>query len=301
MSNKIILNWPQWQGAGPAVVSHLAPELKEDAQHGYLYGNAVLRALIGNNQFKFVSVPVQTQISGVETQDGVYARDIILAQLKEALSLIEAENPDFILTIGGECSVSVAPFAYFEAKYPNDLAIVWIDAHPDITLPGDEYNGYHAMAISHLTGVGDQAILDLLPAKVSAEKIAVAGLVEWTSDEEENFNKISISRFSAEDISHNPHKIQEWIHSTGTTKVAIHFDVDSITSRNTVFGLGPVQEAAEASAILSLVNLLSSQNKIVALTIAEFIPRQVIQLRQILKQIDLVPIRSVEELANEID
>lgn len=32
-------------------------------------------------------------------------------------------------------------FPDLAAKYPDDIAIVWIDAHPDINLPNDSYEG----------------------------------------------------------------------------------------------------------------------------------------------------------------
>ena len=50
-------------------------------------------------------------------------------------------NPEKIVTLGGECSVSVVPFTFLAGKYPDDVAIVWIDAHPDVNLPYDNYNG----------------------------------------------------------------------------------------------------------------------------------------------------------------
>lgn len=60
-------------------------------------------------------------------------------------------------------------------KYPDDLAIVWIDAHPDITLPYDEYQGYHAMALTACLGMGDKEIISLLPEK-SKHPMLVVGL-----------------------------------------------------------------------------------------------------------------------------
>jgi arginase len=52
--------------------------------------------------------------------------------------------------------VSVAPFSELARRYGDDLAIVWIDAHPDVGTPQSEYPGYHAMAVATLTGHGDR-------------------------------------------------------------------------------------------------------------------------------------------------
>jgi arginase family enzyme len=48
-----------------------------------------------------------------------------------------------ITTLGGECSVSVAPFSELANRYGDDPAIVWIYSHPDVGTPDSEYPGYH--------------------------------------------------------------------------------------------------------------------------------------------------------------
>ena len=48
--------------------------------------------------------------------------------------------------------MSVAPFSELARRYGDDLAIVWIDAHPDVGTPESEYPGYHAVAVATLTG-----------------------------------------------------------------------------------------------------------------------------------------------------
>lgn len=62
--------------------------------------------------------------------------------------------------------MSVVPFTYLAAKYGGDVAMVWIDAHPDITLPGDPYPGYHAMAVTACMGHGDAKIVAELPGRI---------------------------------------------------------------------------------------------------------------------------------------
>jgi arginase family enzyme len=63
----------------------------------------------------------------------------------------------------------VAPFAASPDRYPEDVAVVWLDAHPDISTPASEYPGFHSMALAALTGHGDPAVLALLPATVPAD------------------------------------------------------------------------------------------------------------------------------------
>lgn len=58
------------------------------------------------------------------------------------------------------------------------MAIIWIYAHPDITLPGDDDDGYHAMALTACMGMSDKDIVGQLPASVPTEAVCLAGLRE---------------------------------------------------------------------------------------------------------------------------
>jgi arginase len=67
--------------------------------------------------------------------------------------------------------VSVAPFSTLADRYGDDLAIVWIDSHPDVGTGDSEYPGYHAMAASALTGHGDAEVQAVLPATVTPDRL----------------------------------------------------------------------------------------------------------------------------------
>ena len=69
---------------------------------------------------------------GLAERDGVEAKTIVVEQLARTLELVRQHNPARITTLGGECSVSVAPFSVLADRYGDDLAILWIDSHPDV-------------------------------------------------------------------------------------------------------------------------------------------------------------------------
>jgi arginase len=178
------LFWPQWQGAGTSSVEAFAPEFPlEVARCGYAVGTAVLEPLLPPHDGPTVRVPVTMSDEGLEERDGVEAKAVVLEQLASALEIIRRHDPARIATIGGECSVSVAPFSELACRYGEDLAIVWIDAHPDVGTPKSEYPGYHAMAVATLTGHGDPDVQELLPARVSPEQVALVGLHSWDEDD----------------------------------------------------------------------------------------------------------------------
>ena len=175
---------PQWQGAGTSSVRALASEFEfQAARRGYAIGSEVLAAVLPPNDGPTAVVPITMGNDGLETVDGVEAKAVVLEQLASALNAIAQHGPARIATLGGECSVSVPPFAALASRYRDHLAIVWIDSHPDIATPASLYPGFHAMAVAALTGHGDPDILSLLPATIAPDRVALVGLHEWTEDD----------------------------------------------------------------------------------------------------------------------
>jgi arginase len=218
----------------------------------------------------------------------VESKDAVVRQLAAALDIIEQHNPERIVTLGGDCSVSVAPFSKLLERYGQDLAIVWVDSHPDVGTPASEYHGYHAMALAALTDHGDSDVLNLLPATADPRRIALAGLHSWTEDDFPNIAEWGITTFAPDALRESSSPLLEWLSDTGCTRVAIHLDVDVVDSNDVIFGLG-----AEAGGLTSvqahrLVRDISSVADVVGLTIAEFVPRQVIRLRKMLEGLPLV-------------
>jgi len=135
------------------MVAQLTPGIPlEQARRGYSTGTAVLQAILPAHRGPTTTVPVTLDDEGTQHQNGVDAKDAVLRQLDAALRVIDSSGAERILTLGGECSVSVGPFASLAAKYGEDLAIVWVDSHPDVGTPDGDYPGYHAMAVSVLSG-----------------------------------------------------------------------------------------------------------------------------------------------------
>jgi arginase len=143
------LVWPQWQGGGTTSVETFASEFPLDvARRGYAVGSLVLEAVLPPHDGPTAAVPVTMSDIGLENRDGVEAKAVILRQLEAALELIGQHDSARITTLGGECSVSVAPFSKLARRYGDDLAILWIDSHPDVVTPGSDYAGHHVVGLT---------------------------------------------------------------------------------------------------------------------------------------------------------
>ena len=283
------LIWPQWQGAGVESVRELFSEVPfEEARRGYAVGAAVLNAVLPAHSGPTALVPVELSDRSLSKQDGIEAKAAVMAQLARALEVISRHSPQRILTLGGECSVSVAPFSWLAARYGEDLAVLWIDSHPDVGTPASQYSGFHAMAVAVLTGHGDPDVLRLLPATLDPSRVALVGLHAWTEDDFPNAARWGIRSFRPEDLHLSSQLVLDWLKASGCSRVAIHFDVDVVDSNEIVFGLGAEPDGLTSSDVRRLVADVSAAADVVGLTIAEFIPRQVIRLQQVLRNFPLI-------------
>ena len=99
-----------------------------------------------------------------------------MAGIDDAKAKLEEAKPDCIITIGGNCLVSLAPFDYLHGIYKN-TGIIWIDAHPDVSTVNDGYPNAHAMVLGSLLGHGaEQLAAKMKNSKFRPEEIMYIGL-----------------------------------------------------------------------------------------------------------------------------
>lgn len=286
------LVWPQWQHAGAAIIDRGSggqqrPEA-EAAQRSayesaYEMGVRVLQMLLPDHEGPTEIVPVaQGSLPTVKT-----------ASVRAARAAIARHRSPRILTLGGDSAVSVVPFTELADRYGPDLAVVWIDSHPDIgtACPGHPGPGYRAMAISHIIGTGDPEVLDELSAVVDPSHVALAGLYSWTEEEHPGIATWGLHAFSPQDLSEDSSPLLEWLASTGCGRVAIHLDVDTVDTADgeqVRLGLGLERSGLSLSQANRVMRDLDAVADVVGLTIAEYVPLQVVALARLLTDLPLV-------------
>ena len=80
-----------------------------------------------------------------------------------------------------------------------------------------------------------------------------------------------------------------WLLSTGVSKVAIHVDVDVVDAGEVVLGLGQVRGGLSIAEVRRVVRDVSATAQVVGLTVAEFIPRNVLPVQRLLEGFPLIP------------
>lgn len=286
--NTLRLIYPQWQGGD---IASLVPELsKKDSSLGYYLGAELLEFLAPKSlTSKTAKVPISLEYpkSGVrESKNGILNYDEIVAQSKAALEILNTHKPDKILTLGGECSVSIVPFSYLANKYKDDVAIVWIDAHKDLNLQGDSYEGYHAMALAATFGLIDkEGIAKILSAHFNPKDSIIVGLRDFEG-KKERLEEIGVKYLSPEE-SRDSTKLLEWLKSRGKSKVVVHFDLDVLDPSELVMAVGVVENGLKIAEVVNLINAINTNYDLVGLTIAEHMPRVAIKLRNMMRELPL--------------
>lgn len=157
-----VLCVPQWQGSASERAQLLASGAHRAAE--LLPADTV------------VSVPITG--GGNEITDGIRAREVLTANLKLTGETL-AEIDDFVITVGGDCGVDIAPIAAARQRYGDQLTVLWIDAHPDVYGPGELPSGaFHGMVVRTLLGDGPAPLTPahtLAPAQVILAGVRAGG------------------------------------------------------------------------------------------------------------------------------
>jgi arginase len=279
------LLFPQWQGGN---------------LHEYHFGAELLAWLAPqtNGPVERVHVPFNEDMI-LENENGIVGRSQLIPQLAHAKDLINQHMPENIVVLGGDCLVSLLPFAYLSEKYGEDLGVLWIDAHPDI-MTSKEYDHSHASVLRALIGEGDEDLTRFVTSPLNTNKIMYAG-VNNENDYERNFIKnrgIRVCR--PEEITSEIVSIGEWILSENIKVLAIHFDLDVLSTAN--FGslyfknpkvpendfAGIAQGQLSMNDVLNIFDASCKHADVVGLTIAEHLPWDTLNLKKMLEKLPLL-------------
>lgn len=137
----------------------LYPDCAGGGLSTYAFGARLLAHILpSNDRQPLIEVPAAPPDAlPLPVTDGIAGLEEVTAGIRRAAALIEDAEPDRIITIGGDCLVSLAPFDYLHGRFP-DAGILWIDAHPDVSTAACGYPNAHAMVLGALLGGGEPAL-----------------------------------------------------------------------------------------------------------------------------------------------
>lgn len=290
------LIYPQWRGAhftkdSPYFEKYFAPLDFDVFTKGYGLGSRLTASLLPPPSRNTVihELPQSYDLTR-EAKDGIMDKDFHLKYAKLCLDTLDIIRPSAITVTGGDCSAAVAPFAYL-AKQEQDkggkAALLWIDAHPDITVPGDPYDGYHAMAHAALLGKVDDDFKNLLPALIDPKCSMMVGISDWERDEvKARADEFNLHYLEAEDCA-DLSPVEEFLKGCGATSVLIHFDLDVLDCNDLDLAVGHAQNGLKIAKVIEIIDLAANILPLKGLCIGEHVPKRELMLKDMLNKLSL--------------
>ncbi len=211
--------------------------------------------------------------------NGISAENEVLEGIKTAQDRLAAERPDRVITIGGNCIVSLAPFDYLHGLYKN-AGIIWIDAHPDVSTVKDGYPNAHAMVLGSLMGHGaEQLSSQMRNDKFKPDEILYIGLQPLHDYQERYLSEAGVNYKVQDKEFVGDDEIKEFMDRFD--HILVHFDIDVLDERffhSTYFanselvGDGAGGGKMTMDKLSEVLGCISDNADIVGFTVAEYLP-----------------------------
>lgn len=274
----------------------LYPDYLSGGLDTYYFGaNLLAHILPANEKQPLVKVEIAPPDGKKHTvTDGIYAKDEVITGIMQAIKAIEDAKPDKIITIGGNCIVSQAPFDYLHGIYDN-IGIVWIDAHPDVSMAKDGYPNAHAMVLGSLLGHGDSSLSDLMKnKKFRADEILYIGLQGLHAYQEKFLKDMNVTYKVQTNGILSDDEIKNFLQRFD--HVLIHLDIDVLDAslfHSTYFankelvGDGSGSGKMTIQELSDVLKCITENTDVVGFTIAEYLPFDEHRLNNLFAEIKL--------------
>ncbi|BDZ32009.1 arginase family protein [Lactiplantibacillus sp. WILCCON 0030] len=265
---------PQWQGGN---------------NPDYQIGNEILAAIVPHGQnIERLKVPVATTPLPDQNQ-GIDGETALLTQFQITTDILKLQQPRRVITLGGDCSISEAPFDYLNGHYDR-LGIIWLDVHPDVSNLSNSHH-LHEMVLANLLNAGAPVFNEQVKNHVDPSHVMLAGLkYDELRPMDQTVNELSLNYATPDDLAKDNQIISNWIATNNIQHVAVHWDLDVLNPDDfrSIYPGQPHTNPDNFPAavgnmtlkqVFSLLNMIGLQNDLVGLSIAEHMPWDAINLR----------------------
>jgi arginase len=245
---------PQWQGSGSSRAMRLVD------------GAEAIRGDLPSASTFSVNVPLE---AGDELGTGIHRAGSLRLTHERSLAVL-AEIEGWAITIGGDCGVSLASIGHANERAKGDMAVVWLDAHPDLNTPKTSPSGiFNGMVLRALTGEGVEGLVPARPIEPS--HLVLAGTRSIDPGEDDFLTEHGIHPVLAADLA-SPDALLDAITATGASSVYLHIDID-VLDPGEISGVGyPVPFGVSATALVELIRAVKSRFALAGASITEFAP-----------------------------
>lgn len=204
----IFLVMPEWQGSASA----RAMLLTDGAEHlrGDLPPSARFDVPVPAQAGDALGTPIARLSSLLAARDG--AREVLREHAAPAI------------TVGGDCASTLAGVERAVARDPG-VAVLWIDAHPDLQHPSTSPSGAASgMALRHALGLGAHDLNSAHP--LDPARVLLVGAREIDPEEADAITELGVRALPAGSAA--AATVAAWLAETEATSVYIHVDLDAL-------------------------------------------------------------------------
>lgn len=174
-----------------------------------------------------------------------------------------------VVTIGGDCGVELAAVEHAHAAHPDDLAVVWFDAHPDLNTPESSPSGaFHGMVLRAILGEGVAALLPEHP--VSASRVVLAGTRALDEPEAAWVAEHGIRMLAPAELTADA--LVAAVASTGAGSVYLHIDLDVLDPAEFTSLGYPEPFGVGLAELLQAIRALRARFELAGASVCEFAP-----------------------------
>ncbi|MET0736190.1 MAG: arginase family protein [Microbacterium sp.] len=245
---------PQWQGSASA----RAMQLIDGAQ--------AIAGDLPRSTCTTVEVPLE---AGEAAGTGVH-RFSALHRTRGLVDEALAGLTEPVMVVGGDCGVAVGSIAHAAARHPG-LAVVWLDAHPDLHSPATSASGaFGGMALRAVIGDGAEG-LALAPGVVEPSRVVLAGARDFDEAEEPIAAGGGIRVIDANALA-APESLADAVAATGADAVYVHVDLDVLDPSAFTGVTSAVPFGIQVSELVAALGALRKRVPLVGSSIAGFAP-----------------------------
>jgi arginase len=251
-----VLVIPQWQGYA----------VGDGPQRG---AHAIADALGAGDAHRVEVAAWQPRGPG-RARDGVRELDDIADHAAAALRWLEAEAPERLLVIGGDCGSDLAPIAWQAARWRDELGVLYLDAHGDLNTPGSSPSGrFHGMVLRTVLGDGAPALVGLCPRPLAAAQVVMAGTRDLDPAERDFIAAAHIEAWPPAAIDDG--RVLAAVRAHRARRWHVHFDLDVLDPGDFPDVTVPTPGGPTLDAVTRLLVELVRDREVASITVTEHV------------------------------
>ncbi|WP_279367513.1 arginase family protein [Microbacterium testaceum] len=242
---------PQWQGSS----SSRAMQLVDGAE-----------AIAGDLPRASTTVLAAPTEAG-DAQGSRVQRLSAIVRMRDRIEEAVRASDETAVVVGGDCGVALGAVS---AIAGDDLAVVWIDAHPDLNTPESSPSGaFTGMVLRAIAGEGEDLVR--LDPGIAPSRLVLVATRAWDPEEEAFAAGHGITVVRADELS-SPDALADAVAATGATRTHVHIDLDALDPADIAGVAQAVPFGARTADVVASVRRLRERLPMAGATLTEFSP-----------------------------